>query len=143
MLVVVGDVVDDEAFELFLVPDDGPVEEFTADRANPSFSECVGYWRLNGCAEDLDSFGSKDLVERIDELAGSVADECTCVGEAFGVVDEQVPGGLGGPWSGGVGGDSGVDHLASVDLDEEQDVVAAQECVIDGEEVAGDRGLGV
>ena len=95
MLVVVSDVIDDKTFELSLVPDDGAIEEFTADRANPSFSERVGYWRAGRCSEDLDSFGSKDLVERIDELAGSIANECTCVCETFGGVGEQVPGGLG------------------------------------------------
>jgi hypothetical protein len=39
--VVVVEVVDDEPFELTLVPDDGPVEEFTAHRAGPAFSEGV------------------------------------------------------------------------------------------------------
>jgi hypothetical protein len=52
-------------------------------------------------------------------------------------------GGLGGPRAGRVGGDTGKEHFAGVHLDEEQDVVATQECCVDGEEVARDRCLGV
>jgi len=36
MLVVVSDVVGDEAFELALVPGDGAVEEFSSDRSDPT-----------------------------------------------------------------------------------------------------------
>ena len=48
---------------------------------------------------------------------------------------------MGGPRSGRVGGDAGVEHLAGWDVDEEQDVVAAEQGGVDGEEVAGDGGL--
>jgi hypothetical protein len=53
VLVVVADVVDDEAlFELSLVPDDGAVEEFSADwlpRCRTSARASVGWpsWRRN------------------------------------------------------------------------------------------------
>ena len=36
MLVVVGDVVADEAFDLSAVPDDGAVEKLSPDRADPA-----------------------------------------------------------------------------------------------------------
>ena len=42
MGVVVLDVVGGQAFELLLVPDDGAVEEFSADGADPAFGE--GVW---------------------------------------------------------------------------------------------------
>ena len=42
VLVVVGDVVDDEPFELAVVPDDGAVEELSSDRSDPTFIEGVG-----------------------------------------------------------------------------------------------------
>ncbi len=45
--VVVRDVVDDEAFELSLVPDDGAVEQLASERADPSLGERVG----NRCAD--------------------------------------------------------------------------------------------
>ena len=44
--VVVVDVVDDNSFELTLVQDDGPVEELTAQRADPAFRERVGHLRV-------------------------------------------------------------------------------------------------
>ncbi len=48
---------------------------------------------------------------------------------------------LGGSGAGRVGGGAGVEHLAGVDLDEEQDVVAAQQRGVDRQEVARDRSL--
>jgi hypothetical protein len=56
--VVVVDVVDDEAFELTLVPDDGAVEELAAQGSDPAFSECVRHRGPNRCLEDLEAFGS-------------------------------------------------------------------------------------
>ena len=77
MGVVVADVVDDEPFELLLVPDDGAVEEFSADGSDPAFGECVSHRRADRCLEDLEAFGSEDLVERVDELAATVTDQRT------------------------------------------------------------------
>ncbi len=39
--VVVVDVVDDESFELVLVPDDGAVEELAAQGPDPAFGEAL------------------------------------------------------------------------------------------------------
>ena len=69
------DVVDDESFELALVPDDGPVEELSAQGSDPALSEGVGYRCADGGLEDLEAFGSEDLVERVDELAAPVSHE--------------------------------------------------------------------
>jgi len=143
VLVVVVDVVANDAVELLLVPDDGAVKQLSSDRSDPALGERVGYRRSHGCLEDLEAFGAEHLVKRVDELAAAVTNECPCVFEAFGVADEQVPGGVGGPRSGRVRCDTGEDHLAAADVDEEQDVVAAQEFGVNGEEVAGDGGLGV
>jgi hypothetical protein len=55
---------------------------------------------------------------------------------------EQVPCRLGGPRPGRVGGDPGKEHLAGGDVDEEQQVEAAQGCSVDGREVTGDGCLG-
>jgi hypothetical protein len=67
--VVVLDVVDDEAFELMLVPDDGAVEELAAEGSDPAFSKGVRYRGPNRCFEDPQAFGCEDLVEGVDELA--------------------------------------------------------------------------
>jgi hypothetical protein len=74
--VVVLDVVDDEALELMLVPDDGAVEKLAAKGSDPAFSECVRHRGPDRCGEDLEAFGSEDLVEGVDELATAVTYEC-------------------------------------------------------------------
>ena len=83
--VVVVDVVDDESFDLTLVPDDGPVEELTAQRADPAFRERVGHRSADRGLKDLHSFGSEDLVECVDELAAPVTHEGTSISELVGV----------------------------------------------------------
>jgi len=50
---------------------------------------------------------------------------------------------LGDPGAGGVGGDSGDVHAATVVLDDEEDVEAAQEDGVDGGEVDGEDGVGL
>ena len=75
MVVVVVDVVDDEPFELALVPDDGVVEQFAAYGSNPAFSEGVGDGCAHGGLEDLVAFSAEDLVERVDELAAAVSNQ--------------------------------------------------------------------
>ena len=69
VLVVVVDVVDDDPLELRPVPDEGAVEEFASEGADPPLRECVRdggpHWGL----KDLDALGPEDLVERVGELA--------------------------------------------------------------------------
>ena len=48
-----GDVVDDESFELSAVPDDGVVEELSAQGADPAFGECVRDGRADRGLDDL------------------------------------------------------------------------------------------
>ena len=107
VLVVAVDVAADEALELFAVPDDGVVEEFSADRSDTAFSERVRHRSPHWCLEDLEAFGLEDLVEGIDEPAATVSKERPGTFEAFAVADEQFPGGLGGLLAGWVGGDAG------------------------------------
>ena len=142
MAVVVLDVVDDKAFELSLVPDDGAVEELAAQGPDPALRERVRDRCADRRLEDLHLFGSEDLVERVDEPAATVAYEGAGVGELVGVADEQVAGGLGGPSAGGVFGDAAEVDGWGGDVDEEQQVEPAQCDAVDGGEVAGHGGLG-
>ncbi len=118
VLVVVGDVVDDEPFELLAVPDDGAgqpfglLEEFSSDGSDPAFGEGVGHWGSRGRLEDLEAFGVEHLVEAVDELAAAVTYQSPCVFEAIGMGDEQVSGGSCYPGAGRVGGDTGEERLA-------------------------------
>ena len=82
------------------------------------------------------------LVEVAGELAGAVSQERSGVGEPLWVTHEQVAGGLGGPCAGRVGCDGAVEDLAGGDVDEEQQVAAAQQGCVDGYEVTGNGGLG-
>jgi hypothetical protein len=68
MCVVVIDVFDDEAFELALVPDDGPIEQLAAQRADPAFSEAVRYRWMHRDLEDLGALGGEDRIEASYEL---------------------------------------------------------------------------
>ena len=97
MVVVVRDVVDHEPLELVLVPDDGAVKELSAQGADPAFGERVGHWDANRGAQDLETFASEDLVEVVDELAGTVTNKGSGVGEPVGMTHEEVARGLGGP----------------------------------------------
>ena len=140
--VVMIDVVDDKPLKLATVPDDGPVEEFASQGADPAFGERVRHGSTHRCGEDLAAFGSEDLVEGVDELAGAVSHECPGVGELVAVTEQQVPGGLGGPDAAGVVRDPCEVHAPSRDVDEEQQVEPAQRDRVDGGEIAGDGGLG-
>ncbi len=101
MGVVVVDVVDDEALELSLVPDDGAVEEFSSDRADPSLSEGIRYGNPHWCLEDLETLGSEHFVKCVDELAASIANQRPCGGlETVAASEEQVAGGLSRPLAG-------------------------------------------
>ena len=119
------DVVDHEPLELALVPDDGAVKEFSAQGGDPAFGERVGHWDTSRGAQDLETFGSADLVEVAGELAGAVSPKCSSVGEPLWVTQAQVARCLGGPGAGRVGGDAAVEDFAGGDVDEEQQVVAA------------------
>ncbi len=92
----VSDVVDGEAFKLSAVPGDGSVEEFASDRSDPALGERVGHRRPWGRLENLEALAPEDLVERVDELATSIAYQCTSPLKPIAVYEEQVGGGLGG-----------------------------------------------
>ena len=72
----------DEAFELPKVPDDGAVEELAAQGADPAVGVGVRHRGPNRCLENLEAFGSENLVEGVGELAAAVAYECSRIRES-------------------------------------------------------------
>ena len=52
VLVVVRDEFIEEALELALVPDQGPVQQFVANGAHPSLGERVGLWSVRWSGDD-------------------------------------------------------------------------------------------
>ena len=67
VLVVAADVIDDEPFELALVPDDGPIKELSADRSDPASAKRAGYRSPVRGLEGPEAFGAEALVEGVDE----------------------------------------------------------------------------
>ena len=90
MLVVVGDVVGDQAFELTAVPDDGSVAEFSPDGPDPALGEGVRYRGADRSLENLEACGAEDLVEGVYEVAAAIADECSGAGELVRMAVEEV-----------------------------------------------------
>ena len=140
VVVVVLDEVVEESVELLLVPDEGAVEEFVADGSDPSFGERVGLWRTWWRLDRLGADGGEDVVEGAGVLAGAIVDHEP---DRLLVDRGQVAGCLGGPGSGGVGGDPGDVDASGVEFDEEQDVNPAEGDGVDTEEVGGDHGVGL
>ena len=65
--VVVIDLIDDEPVELAAVPDDSAVEEPASKGAYPAFGERIRHGGAPRCGEDLQTFGSEDLDEGVDD----------------------------------------------------------------------------
>lgn len=57
-----------------LVPDQGPVEAFSADGADPAFGDGVRPRGLDRGLDDADVLGGEDVVEAADELGIPVPD---------------------------------------------------------------------
>jgi hypothetical protein len=131
-LVVMGDVVVEEPFEVDVVLDERAIEEFAARRADPTFRVGVRDWCARRGADDRRAGAAEHLIEAGDELAATVTDQEP--DRAF-VAHREVAGGLGRPRAGRILGDPGEVHAAAVKFDEEQHVVATQHDGVDGEEV--------
>lgn len=63
MVVEVGNVLGQHALEVAAVDDQHPVEQLTADGANPSLGDCVCPRCSHRCAQDSDAFAGEDRVE--------------------------------------------------------------------------------
>ena len=80
-----------------VAPPAATAKEFSAQGADPAFGERVGYRGMDRGLENLETFGSEDLVEVAGELAGAVSQKCSGVAELAGMGHEEVASGLGGP----------------------------------------------
>lgn len=140
VFVVVVDVLVQECSELSFVPDQGAIEEFLAEGADPAFGERVGHRRPWRGGDRGDARSGEHGVERSGVLAGAVVDQEPDLSvEAH----EEVAGGLSGPRPSRVGGDPSEVHASRADLDEEQDVQAPERHGVDATEVGGDHCLGL
>jgi len=87
--------------------------------------------------QDFNAFRAEDLVEAGSELGVPIAEQELGRQRPILELPGQVPGLLGDPLAGGVGGDAAEVDLAASDLDEKQDVEALEPGGLDSEEVTG------
>ena len=111
-----------------------------ADGTYPALGECVGLRSARWDGDDRAADSGEHVIEGPCVLAGAVADHEP---DGLVVADDQVPGSLGGPGTGGVGGDRGEVHSSGVDLDEEQHMEPPHGDGIDAEEVGRHQGVGL
>ena len=123
--VEVLDVLAQHDLEVAWSRDQQVVETFPAQGADEPFRDRVRPRRPDRGADDPDVGTGEHGIERGGELAVSVADQEPELVGAVAEVHEQVAGLLGDPGSGGVGGDPGKVHAATLVLDHDEDVEAA------------------
>src|ERR1039458_2096139 len=119
------------------------VETFVADGAYEPLRVRVRTRRTHRGADGLDADRGEHRVRTGGELGVPVADEepesPTCLFD----IREEVAGDLGNPWAIRVGGGTEDVDDASLQLNHEQDVVAAEQHGVDVKEVGGHDALGL
>ena len=138
-LVVVRDVVGQDAAQVRLVDDEEVVEALRAHRADPALGVGVRRRRAVGRAHDLDPLGREHRVEGRRELGVAIVDEEAGRRARLLQRPGEVARLLRDPGGGRVGGAAGEVDAARADLEEEQDVQRLEEERLDGEEVAGQQ----
>jgi len=123
--------------------DQDVVEAFAAEGADEAFGNRVRPRCPDRGADDADVGGGKDSVERGGELAVPVADQEPEPVGAIAEIHQQVAGLLGHPGIGWMGGDPGDVHAATLVLDHDEDVEAAQEDGVDVGEVDREDRMGL
>jgi hypothetical protein len=103
---------------------------------DPALGNGVGVRGLDRCADDLRTDRAPEVIEGPGELAVAVADQEPEAGLLIKRAKE-IPGLLGDPGAGGVGGDTSEVDSSGVQLDEEQHIQPLQEHGVHGEEVTG------
>src|SRR5207249_11280334 len=136
VLVVVAAVDVEHVLEVAAAEDEDPVETVGANRAHPTLGEGVCVRRLWRCADHLDAFRPKDLVERTAELRVAIMEE-----EPERLLSLELHGEvarlLGDPASIRVGTARDVLDPPGRERDEEEDIDPLQEDGLDSQEVAG------
>jgi len=135
--VVVINILGQEPLQVPGSEDQGAVEQLSACGAHPALRARVRSGRPDWRAQDLDRLGREHRVERGGESAVPVADEEPERSAGLGQHRRDVAGLLADPRFGGVGGDAEQVDSAGGDLDDEQDVDAAEKDGVDLEEVGG------
>jgi hypothetical protein len=125
------------------VPYQNPVETLGPHGAYPAFGVRVRFRCLRRGLENLYACASEYAVEGGRELPVAISDQKA---EPTGVlveVHQRIPGGLGHPCAGRMGGDPGRVHPAVREFDDEEHVQPSQADRFDGQEITGERSGGL
>jgi hypothetical protein len=126
-----------------LVPDQRPTEQFMAAGLNPPLHDRVHARRSHRAEHDRDTGVGEDRVEQRRVLSVTITDEVLDLAAGVVEVHEQVPGRLGHPCGGRVGGGAEDANPAGGVLDDGKDIQAStgqRRCF---EEVGGEDGVGL
>jgi hypothetical protein len=120
--VEVRHVLGQHSLKLAPVEDQHPIQQLTADGADPSFGDRVRPGRTHRCAQDAHGLAGEHGIEDAGELAVAIPDQEPELSRAVAEVHQQVPCLLGDPGSSRVRGDAQQVHAAGGMLDYEQNV---------------------
>jgi hypothetical protein len=143
MLVVVRYIACQHRRQLPSAQDQYPVEQLTADGADPPFLVGVRPRRPHRRAQDPDALGAKDRIEAVGEFRVPVADEEPEQADAIPKVHEQVASLLGDPPARRVRRHPQNSDASAGDLEHEQHVQAPEQHRVDMEAVARQDALGL
>jgi hypothetical protein len=107
VLVVVGLELAEYVEQVGLVPDQGLVKKLVPTGLHPPFGDRVHPRNADAGKDDLDAFGLEDGIERAGVFAVTIPDQVLERSADVRQVRDEVPGHLGGPVRGGMGGDCG------------------------------------
>ena len=142
-VVVVVEVIVEQEREVTFAADERPVQTLVPDGLDHTLATPIGLWAAVGSEGNLGAFSFEYGVEVSDELGIAVVDEE--LDRALQVT--QLPGGVASllrhPRRVRVGGAAGEQESPASDLQEGEHKERAQECGVDGEEVAGEDSAGL
>jgi hypothetical protein len=128
-------VLAQDGHQVALVPDQGPVQQFSAAAADPAFHDRIHLRRLDGGADHSDAGGLEHCVERGGEAGVPVMQGELCPRPGVFPVHQQIPGLLHDPRLDRVLGSAEDLDTAGAMLDHGQDIHLRAVEEIGGEEV--------
>jgi len=141
-VIVIGVLAEDQP-QVPFAGDQHPVQALAAGAGDPAFGYSVRARRLDRCLDDPRAHRGEHRIEPGGELRVPVADQELQLVSAALQAHQEIAGLLSDPVPSGMGGDPGQVHAATVVLDHDQDVEAAQEHGVDVREVDGEDGVGL
>jgi hypothetical protein len=128
-------VLAQDGYQVPPIPDQGPVKQLTTAAADPAFHDRIHARRLNSGADNPDTSGPEDLIERSSEAGVPVMQHELCPRSGVFQVHQQIPGLLHNPRLDRVLGRAKDPDAARAMLDHGQDIHLRAVEEIGGKEV--------